>query len=284
ALDGPETRITLRRSAATVVTGTESERAARYIEVATRVLAPGSHHELNVMSAAPAHSGLGSGTQLALAVASAVRQLHGLPQDPDADARMLGRGGRSGIGVASFRQGGFMVDGGRGGGKPPPPLLIRMTVPATWRIILVHDRNYRGLAGRDETNAFAALPPFGAERAAKVSHLLLMGALPALVEEDLDRFGMAITRIQELLGRYFAPVQGGRFASPRVAAALEVLAAAGATGLGQSSWGPTGFGFARDAASAEFMIGACRRSGEADGVDIEMRRARNRGALVTEVE
>lgn len=283
-LDGPETRITLRRSATTVVTGAESERAGRYLGIATQELTGGSQHELNVILVAPAHAGLGSGTQLALAVASAVRRLHGLPHDPDADARMLGRGGRSGIGVASFRHGGFLVDGGRGDGEPPPPLLVRMPVPEAWRIILVHDRNYRGLAGRDETAAFAALPPFGTERAAEISHLLLMGALPGLAEEDLGRFGTAITRIQDVLGTYFTSAQGGRFASPLVAAALETLATTGATGLGQSSWGPTGFGFARDAATAERMIGLLRRSGKADGLDIEMRTPRNRGALVTDLE
>ena len=89
--------------------------------------------------------------------------------------------------------------------------------------------------------------------AADLCRLVLMQALPALAEADLAAFGDAITRLQERLGDYFAAAQGGRFASPRVAAALARLDRLGATGIGQSSWGPTGFAFARDADEARWL-------------------------------
>jgi hypothetical protein len=45
----------------------------------------------------------------------------------------------------------------------------------------------------------------------------------ALVECDLEEFGGALTRIQQLVGDAFAEVQGGRF-HPRAGALVEALA------------------------------------------------------------
>ncbi|MGH8629633.1 MAG: beta-ribofuranosylaminobenzene 5'-phosphate synthase, partial [Burkholderiales bacterium] len=72
--------------------------------------------------------------------------------------------------------------------------------------------------------------------------LVLMQALPALHECDLEGFGRAIAELQRVIGDYFAPVQGGRrFTSPNVAEVLAWLEHEGVTCVGQSSWGPTGF-------------------------------------------
>ena len=71
-----------------------------------------------------------------------------------------------------------------------------------------------------------------------------MKALPALANCDIAAFGSAIKELQARLGDYFAPIQGGsRFSSPDVAAVLDLLESEGALGIGQSSWGPTGFAF-----------------------------------------
>ena len=77
-----------------------------------------------------------------------------------------------------------------------------------------------------------------------ICRLMLMQALPALAEQDLARLRRRDHRMQDTPGDYFAPSQGGRFTSPFVAAALQALDDAGAFGIGQSSWGPTGFAFA----------------------------------------
>src|SRR5262249_9182157 len=86
-----------------------------------------------------AHAGLGSGTQLALAVAAAFRRLHGLPLDVARDAVRLGRGARSGVGVGVFEHGGLVVDGGRGPTRTAAPIVSRMPFPEPWRILLVLD-------------------------------------------------------------------------------------------------------------------------------------------------
>ncbi|NIQ97303.1 MAG: GHMP kinase, partial [Desulfuromonadales bacterium] len=69
---------------------------------------------MTVEEAIPEHVGLGSGTQLGLAVAAAMTRLHGLELDSSELLRRLDRGLRSGIGIGAFRMGGVLLDGGIG--------------------------------------------------------------------------------------------------------------------------------------------------------------------------
>jgi beta-ribofuranosylaminobenzene 5'-phosphate synthase len=69
---------------------------------------------LSIASAAPEHAGLGTGTQLGLAVARALAEG---TQQPERDAVTLaqhvGRGKRSALGVHGFEHGGFLVEAGK---------------------------------------------------------------------------------------------------------------------------------------------------------------------------
>src|SRR5512145_348915 len=65
----------------------------------------------------PAHSGLGSGTQLGLAVARVLAELYDRPTDPVGLARSVARGRRSAIGTWTFALGGFIVEGGHRSGS-----------------------------------------------------------------------------------------------------------------------------------------------------------------------
>lgn len=282
ALDGPVTQIVVRRAASDSVAGPDGSRAARALAaMSARLGLPGGHH-VEIAQAIPSHAGLGSGTQLALAVAAALRALHGMPQDVRADAALLDRGARSGIGVALFEHGGFAMDGGRGDATEVPPLLARLALPETWRILLLLDPAARGLSGDPEHAAFAALPPMPESDSAVICRLALMQALPALAEADLPRFGAAITEIQARVGDHFATIQGGRFTSSRVARALAALRRLASPGIGQSSWGPTGFAFARDAAEACRLRAALERDGAAEGLDMRIQLPLNRGARIGE--
>lgn len=280
ALDGPETRLSATLAPIDSVEGPERERAASYLAILRERLGLTACHSLVVESAIPAHAGLGSGTQLALAIGSALHRLHGLPDAPRSDAKLLDRGTRSGIGIALFRRGGLVVDGGRGAADEAPPPIARLPVPAEWRILLVQDRSARGLSGAPENDAFAALPQFEPGTAAHLCHLVLMQVLPAVAEDDLPGFGDAITALQQQLGEYFAPVQGSRFQSPRVAAAMNALAECGAVGIGQSSWGPTGFAFIRGDDAARACMQSLRRGKIAENLVLSVQRPRNVGASV----
>jgi beta-RFAP synthase len=152
-------------------------------------------------------------------------------------------------------------------------------MPDDWCILLVLDPARQGKHGTDESAAFESLPPFPAELAAHLCRLVVMKALPSLAERDLAGFGSAITELQARLGDYYAPAQGGsRFMSPDVGAVLDALAHAGATGIGQSSWGPTAFAFAPSRAEAERMAALARRHPNARALDIRICVGLNRGA------
>jgi beta-ribofuranosylaminobenzene 5'-phosphate synthase len=279
AISDLQTSITIAKASTTRITGPESDRVERYLAAMQRELDIDGAHVVDIVDAVPAHSGLGSGTQLALAVASGVRRLHGLPLDVAGDAIRLDRGARSGVGVGLFHQGGLVVDGGRGPAMRPAPIIARMPFPDHWRILVILDPSRQGKHGPDESTAFENLPPFPGEAAAHLCRLMVMKALPSLAEHDLAGFGSAITEMQERLGDYYAPAQGGaRFMSPEVGMVVDGLARAGASGIGQSSWGPTGFVFAPSPADAERLATAARRHPNAQGLDIRICKGLNRGA------
>ncbi len=216
---------------------------------------------LEVRAVAPSHAGLGSGTQLALAVAQALATLFARDCDIRTLAPVVGRGARSGIGIAAFAQGGLLVDGGRGPSSPLAPLLARLEFPPAWRIVLVFDHAHQGLNGAAERSAFENLPPMSEQAAAALARWCLVGLLPALAEGDFVEFSRAVAEIQARVGAYFAPAQGGSaYTSESVATAVaEIGHAFNLQGIGQSSWGPTAFVFAPDEACAA----AIRDFGEA---------------------
>ena len=188
----------------------------------------------------PEHAGFGSGTQLNLAIGTALCKLHNIPATTPEIAAQLGRGARSGIGISTFDLGGFIIDGGLKPNTTVPPLLAHHAFPDDWRIVLIMDTHHQGVHGQQEKQAFTALPEFPQHRAQAICHLTLMQLLPALVEQDIDQFGDAITQIQSLIGDHFAPAQGGRYTSPLVAQLLAHAQQLGHKGIAQSSWGPTG--------------------------------------------
>src|SRR5690349_3292862 len=224
----------------------EGPDAPRALAFARRFAA---HHGLDlrvhfhVHRAIPAHAGLGSGTQLALAVARASAELVGLATDVTALARAVERGRRSGVGTWTFAHGGLVVEGGRRPGvEGVAPLLARVPLPADWRCVIAVPRGQPGLAGDAESAAFARLPPPSATEVQRVAHLVLMQLLPALAEADLAGFGAALGEVQQITGGWFAPAQGGVFAPGETRELVDGLRARGAAGVGQSSWGPAGDG------------------------------------------
>ena len=223
------------------VEGADAERALMFARRCRDALGlPGGAH-LRMVGAIPPHVGLGSGTKLALAVAQALAALHGRTVDAPALAQAAGRASRSAVGMWTFALGGLVVEGGvRGGAERPAPLLMRHAVPDEWRIVLVVPKAEPGLSGVAEAQAFGRLVP-SAERSAAIAQLVLTALLPALVVRDVEEFGATLTRVQQLVGDAFAPVQGGRF-HPRAGALVEALLRGGAAGAGQSSWGPAVYG------------------------------------------
>ena len=283
AIDAYETRVSVRRAAQMSVGGMEAERARQILAKLSGLPEIDSSFAVSIDAAIPAHTGLGSGTQLALALAAALHHLALRTGDLSQYAALTQRGARSGAGIGLFVTGGCVVDGGRGANTDVPPIIARAAFPEAWRIILVSDQSQRGVSGTDEIDAFAALPQFPAAHAGEICRRVLMQVLPGLAEADIASFGGGISAIQEIVGDHFAPVQGGsRFKSRAVEALLHVLVRAGATGIGQSSWGPTGFAFAADISAAERLVAAVSPKAAEMRLDIRICKALNRGAMIEE--
>lgn len=268
---GLQTRLTLKRAAAARLSaGTPDGEAelARAAEHLTTLQAHTGRDEplhLHMAEALPAHAGFGSGTQLALAVGRAFAALHGLDLATAEIARLLGRGLRSGIGIAAFDQGGLLLDAGPGADGSPAPLLSRLALPAAWRVLLVLDPARDGLSGAPEKEAIEALPRFPQEAAAAVCHEVLMRVLAGAASGDFAAFAAGLSRVQALVGGHFAPAQGGSlYASPEVARVCEWIARHETAGVGQTSWGPTGFAILPSAAAAERVQEAARAAGVVD--------------------
>ncbi len=196
-------------------------------------------------------------------------------------AQRVERGARSGIGIGAFDTGGFLVDGGKGPGDEPAPIIARTDFPEAWRLVLIFDHGRRGLFGDAEKEAFRALPAFPADAAARLCHLAMLRLLPGLAEAEFGPVADAIGEISARVGDHFAPVQGGRFASPRIALVLRWLHEAGFTGIGQSSWGPTGFALMPSEAEAVQTRDALadRFGGDAQ-LSFKICAGRNRGAEI----
>lgn len=242
SISGVETSLQAEYADDIDITGPSAEKATNYAEQILSHFGIDGGVKMEINSAIPEHTGLGSGTQLSLAVATAIVKLYDLTeQKVDRLAAILHRGARSGIGIGTFMHGGFIVDGGRGENTEVPPVISHISFPEHWRFILIFDDEAEGMNGVPERRAFNTLAPMTEAEAGLISRLTLMQALPAIRENDCVRFGDAITRIQNVIGDYFADAQGGRYTSPMLKPILDTMVNDGATGYGQSSWGPTGF-------------------------------------------
>lgn len=281
-LEEIRTTLLLEPSETLMVEGPDSERArltARKLEEQFGRPLPA---KIRVEQCIPPHSGLGSGTQMALATGIGLSVLHGLDLKPAEIAERCGRGRRSGIGIAAFEAGGFIVDAGRNDRTPIPPVISRLPFPSSWRCLILLDPTHKGIHGPEEIAAFKGLPAFPRETAAQLCHELLMQGLPAIVEEDIASFGRVIQNLQCIVGDHFAQAQGGRFTSPKVAEALAQLERAGAVGIGQSSWGPTGFCLVESPERAEHLLKErLTHSGAQGGLEFRIATPRNRGARIT---
>jgi len=227
-----------------------------------------------VEEAPPEHVGLGTGTQLALAVA---RALSGADVAVSELAQRVGRGLRSGLGVHGFAHGGFLVDGGKRDEDGVAPLIVRMDFPSAWRIVLARPASLVGRHGDEERRAFADLAVRQTSSTDLLCRLVLLGMLPALAEADEAAFGDVLYEFNRRVGEAFAPVQGGPYAGAEVADLVEWFRQRGVRGVGQSSWGPTVFAVLADAERAERLTEKLR----ADRVDVIVTTARNRGAEIS---
>lgn len=229
----------------------------------------------------PQHAGLGSGTQLALAVTAGLEAWCGRPApDPPQLAQITARGRRSAVGTYGFVMGGLIVERGRTADEPLAPLERRIPFPASWRFLLLRPRHGHGLCGADEQQAFANLPPVSSTTRDTLIDLAINGLMPAAEQLDFARFSECLFEYGRCAGDCFAPTQGGPYNGPELTDLVTKVRLAGLRGVGQSSWGPTLFAVAENADQAAAVADRLRRQLGPRQIAIDVTAADNDGACL----
>ena len=274
------------------VAGPQAERAS---SVARRVVASipelnGERFSLYIEALPPLHSGLGVGTQLALAIAQGMMAACGLaaprgsakPQAAQA-ALAAGRARRSAVGSHGFIHGGLIYEAGFLPGEQVGELVARTPLPEAWRVVLLRIATTAGISGTAETEAFARLPPPPASVSEQLERLAADEIIPGAQARDFGRFSEAVYQYGTLAGRCFESVQGGPFATPEIATAVGRLRELGSRGVGQSSWGPTIYAFCETEADARQLVDRCQSDPLLSRAEHQVTEADNQGAQITRV-
>ena len=240
---------------------------------------------VEVHQAIPAHQGLGSGTQLALAVGKALAVL-GRSEDRDIHpfelARLVGRGNRSALGIYGFLFGGFLVDGGKKSLEDEDigAFIARLYFPEEWRMVLITPPHEAGLSGADERAAFHHLPGMPEELTNRLCRIVLMDLLPAVEEKEFASVSESLYEYGQHVGSYFEPIQGGRFASRQMEQLAEALRRQGHLGVGQSSWGPTMFVLEESQTAAVDLVRELQEDPKWSDCKFHIAAALNQGARI----
>lgn len=205
-------------------------------------------YRAEIKSRIPRHVGFGSQTQLSLAIAKCLAILEDWKFDIGIRnlATLVGRGGTSGIGVAAFEKGGFIIDCGHSlkmkknfapshfSQAPPPPVVFRENVPVDWFFLTATPSCNRKIAGDIELNMFKRFCPIPKREVEKLTRLILMKTVPSIVERDIELFGESISETQKIgFKRLENSVQ------PKTVKELLKFLDKNSLGAGLSSFGPT---------------------------------------------
>ena len=279
-VEEPGVRVSLQSAENWSAEGPLAERALAYAKKIALSLSSPHRFHLKVEASAAEHVGLGTGTQLGLAVARAFALACGHEKLDGVElACRLARGKRSALGIYGFDRGGFLVEGGKGPNSTIAPLIAHCHFPEDWRIVLIVPKGEMGNYGIAEEEAFARLKCGPADA---LCRLVLLGMLPALVEVDLPAFGEALYEFNRRVGEVFRPIQGGIYAHPRSAAIVEFMRGQRISGVGQSSWGPAMFAIV-ESDRAEALAGVLREHFNFSPAEVVMTRASKTGAEVMEI-
>ena len=216
------------------------------------------------IDAAPRHCGLGSGTQLAFSIATALQLAFNQPLPSSEDlALAMGRGKRSAIGSYGFHQGGFLVDRGIAN-EEIAPLDMRIEFPYDWHVVLIEPKTKNGevVFGAAETDAFQKLPSTTQAEADYLASLLGQHIVPSILAEDFSHFAASVTEFGYRSGMFYSPVQGGAYASDASSKIVNIVASMGEFAVGQSSWGPTVFAIVPLEKKAYWLVDKIREHGQ----------------------
>jgi beta-ribofuranosylaminobenzene 5'-phosphate synthase len=241
----------------------------------------------------PRHVGLGSQTQLALGLAKALSIFEDQGEISVRNlAKYVGRGGTSGIGVAAFEHGGFVLDGGHStANKPeflpshyseadPAVVLANYPVPEDWYFVVAVPNVEHGAHGTREAAIFQENCPLPTTEVEKVTRVILMQTLPSILEKDIESFGQSLTQLQKIGFKRVENV----LQLEVIQKLQEFYLEKGAFGAGLSSFGPATYGVLEGESYAKKLTESTKKFLEEEGVggDVFYSNGNNKGAEVTE--
>ena len=244
-IESPGTEVIVRSASSFDYFGPQ---ASRVVAIAKRVIRfSGLDKDLppcqiEVARVAPAHQGLGSGTQLSLAVAEGICRCLGISVDSISLATQLAsRGKRSAIGIHGYFQGGLIYESLSPLGQLNE-IQQRSELPGDWCVAILrpvtHDESVHGVA---EAQKFARLAPADPAQKCELQRIAWQDLMPSAGAGDFEAFCSAIRSYNRSSGMLFASIQGGPYNGVNVQAIIQWLTEQGVIGVGQSSWGPSVF-------------------------------------------
>ena len=200
----------------------------------------------------PQHVGLGSSTQVLLSVATAYAHINRLHATVRELASVLGRGGTSGIGVAAFEGGGFIMDAGhrfgpgmekesfvpsRASSASPAPLVFRARLPRDWIIDVVIPQDFHGLSGQAEIDFFQEHCPVDPRETSRLARIVNSVIVPSVLEQNIATFIGGINFLATL-GFKAAEIDNQSAPVIEILRSLKDITRENAA-VGMSSFGPT---------------------------------------------
>ena len=241
---------------------------------------------LTVSNFIPLHKGLGSGTQISLSTGFLISSFNNLNLSIENISKFLRRGQRSGVGVETFKSGGFIIDTGKlKGSISPPQKLIDIKWPKDWQIILITSTNVSGFHGKKESSEFAKLTNVSSKFAKENCFNLLMKIIPGLLENDFNAFANGIQKIQENMSEIFYGNKNN-YSNQSISKIFKFVREKKYIGFGQSSWGPTGFVFCKNREQREEIFNMIENFIELkkiEGINLVKVRGRNFGNKILKV-
>jgi len=186
--------------------------------------------------------GLGSKTRITLATYLALKTYLNLSFDMSDITKLLGRK-ISGVGVYSFLYGNLVVDSGLDINDKDltlPKLVGVYEVPSNWYLIIALPEGVKGLSEFEEGPILSNVGEFPKQELLYKEYVKL---ITALTLKDFNTFTQSLTNIQQLTGEYFSKFQGSIFTHEVSEEVVNIMKSEGVRGIGQSSWGPTTYGF-----------------------------------------
>jgi len=172
-----------------------------------------THLDVKIIEFYGQHVGLGSSTQLLLSLGKAYCQLNKVSCSVRELATILGRGSTSGIGVAGFERGGFIMDAGhpfgpgknkdnflpsRASSSSPAPVVFQRDFPREWVIEIIVPERGPGLSGEEEVDFFKKNCPISSTESDSIARIVISCVLPGVIEGDIETFARGINLLTTL--------------------------------------------------------------------------------------